>query len=145
MLASTGVMACSGLWQQATAFASGTERGLDDWLAPVAVAAGLLGRQLSSGEADAVARWLPGAADRISPELADVGLRVALGGPDVTLDDERLIDLLTLARRLGAPTRAEHLERLLVGRAFMHIAHDEPPVTVRLVKPGRRDRARRGD
>jgi GTPase-associated protein 1 len=135
MLASTGVMACSGLWQQATAFATGAERGLDDWLAPVAVAAGLLGRKLSAGEADAVARWLPGAADRISPELADVGLGVALGGPDGTLDDERLIDLLTLARRLAAPARAEHLERLLVGRAFMHIAHGEPAATVRLASP----------
>ena len=135
MLASTGVMACSGLWQQATAFATGTERGMDDWLAPVAVAAGLLGRKLSSGEADAVARWLPGAADRISPELADVGLGVAAAGPDVTLGDERLIDLLTLARRLAAPARAEHLERLLVGRAFMHIAHGEPAVTIRLSSP----------
>ncbi len=135
MLASTGVMACSGLWQQAAAFAAGTERGLDDWLAPVAVAAGLLGRKLSSGEADAVARWLPGAADRISPELADVGLGVALAGPDGTLGDERLIDLLALARRLDVPARAEHLERLLVGRAFTHIAHGEPAITIRLASP----------
>jgi len=135
MLASTGVMACSGLWQQATAFAAGTERGLDDWLAPVAVAAGLLGRKLTSGEADAVARWLPGTADRISPELADIGIGVALAGPDGTLGDERLIDLLTLSRRLPAPARAEHLERLLVGRAFMQIAHGEPVVTVRLTSP----------
>jgi hypothetical protein len=135
MLASTGVMACPGLWQQATAFAAGTERDLDDWLAPVAVAAGLLGRKLSSGEADAVARWLPGAAGRISPELADVGLGVALAGPDGTLGDERLIDLLTLARRLAAPARAEHLERLLAGRAFRHIARGEPTVKVRLTSP----------
>ncbi|MGH3202351.1 MAG: GTPase-associated protein 1-related protein [Streptosporangiaceae bacterium] len=135
MLASTGVMACPGLWQQATVFAAGTERDLDDWLAPVAVAAGLLGRKLSTGEADAVARWLLGAAGRISPELADVGLGVALAGPDSTLDDERLIDLLTLARGLTAPARAEHLERLLVGRAFRHIARGEPAVTVRLTSP----------
>ncbi len=135
MLASTGVMACSRLWQQATAFASGTERGLDDWLAPVAVAAGLLGRKLSSGEADALARWLAGAADRISPELADVGLGVALAGVDGTLSDERLIDLLGLARRLAAPARAEHLERVLVGRAFTQIARGEPVVRVRLTSP----------
>jgi hypothetical protein len=135
MLASTGVMVCSGLWQQATAFASGTERGLDDWLAPVALAAGLLGRKLSPVEADAVARWLPDAADRLSPELADIGLGVALAGPDGTLGDERLIDLLGLARRLAAPARAEHLERLLVGRAFTHIAHSEPLVPVRLASP----------
>jgi hypothetical protein len=135
MLASTGVMACSGLWQQATAFASGTERGLDDWLAPVAVAAGLLGRKLSPAEAGAVARWLPGAADRLSPELADVGLGVALAGADGTLSDERLIDLLGLARRLAAPARAEHLERVLVGRAFTHIARGEPVVPVRLTSP----------
>ena len=62
LLASTGVMAASGLWQQATVFASGTEHDLDDWLAPVAMAAGVLGRPLSPGEADAVAGWLPAAA-----------------------------------------------------------------------------------
>ena len=145
MLASTGVMACSGLWQQAAAFAAGTERGLDDWLAPVAVAAGLLGRKLSSREADAVARWLPGAADRISPELADVGLGVALAGPDGTLGDGRLTDLLALARRLAAPARAEHLERLLAGRAFTQITRGEPADHGPARQPGRRDRARRGD
>lgn len=135
ILASTGVMACPGLWQQATAFAAGTERGLDDWLAPVAVAAGLLGRKLSRGEADAVAGWLPGAAGRISPELADVGIGVALAGADGTLSDERLIDLLGLARSLAVPARAEHLERVLAGRAFTHIARGEPVVLVRLTSP----------
>ena len=44
LLASTGVMATAGLWQQAAVFSSGTEEDLDDWLAPVAVAAGVLGR-----------------------------------------------------------------------------------------------------
>ena len=40
LLVSTGVMASPGLWQQAAAFASGAEEDFDDWLAPVAVAAG---------------------------------------------------------------------------------------------------------
>ena len=35
VLATTGVLAVPGLWQQATVFASGTEENLDDWLAPV--------------------------------------------------------------------------------------------------------------
>ena len=68
ILASTGVMAAPGLWQQATVFASGTEENLDDWLAPVAVAAGLLGRQLSAGEMDTVARWLPAAGGWLPPQ-----------------------------------------------------------------------------
>src|SRR5208283_3709119 len=59
LLADTGVMATAGLWQQAAVFSSGTEEDLDDWLAPVAVASGVLGRPLSPGEADAVAGWLP--------------------------------------------------------------------------------------
>lgn len=135
MLASTGVMATAGLWQQAAAFAAGTEKGLDDWFAPVAVAAGLLGRRLSPVEADAVARWLPGAADWISPQLADVALGVALAEPDGTLADDRLIDLLGLARRLAALSRAEHLERLLVDRAITHIRHGQPATPVRLASP----------
>ena len=88
LLASTGVMASPGLWQQATAFASGAEKDLDDWLAPVAVAAGVLGRPLSPGETDAVARWLPGAAGRMPPQLADVGLGVVLAQPEGALADE---------------------------------------------------------
>jgi hypothetical protein len=135
ILVSTGVMASSGLWQQAAAFASGAERGLDDWLAPVAVAAGLLGMRLSSGETDAVARWLPGAANWIPPQLADVGLGVALAQPDDTLADERLGDLLSLARRLATPSRAEQLERLLTDRAVGHIARGEPAMPVRLSSP----------
>ena len=83
-------MASPGLWQQAAAFASGAEKDLDDWLAPVAVAAGLLGRPLSSGDADAVAGWLPGAAGRMSAQLTDVSLGVALAQPDGSLTDERL-------------------------------------------------------
>ena len=112
-LVSTGVMACPGLWQQAAAFASGAEQDLDDWLAPVAVAAGLLGRPLSPGEADAVARWLPGAAGRLPPQLTDAGLGVALAQPDGTLAGERLADLLDVARRLASPARIEQAEAAL--------------------------------
>jgi hypothetical protein len=71
-------MAVPGLWQQAMAFSSGTEEGLDGWLAPVAVAASLLGRRLTPAEADAVAAWLPSSAGWISAELADVALGVTL-------------------------------------------------------------------
>jgi hypothetical protein len=117
LLAETGVMTAPGLWQQAMAFASGTEEGLDGWLAPVAVAASLLGRQLSVAEADAVARWLPGSADWISAELADVALGVALVQPPGTLTDERLLGLLGVARRLPLPGRADDTERLLADRS----------------------------
>jgi hypothetical protein len=135
MLASTGVMASAGLWQQAAAFASGSEGSLDDWLGPVTAAAGLLGRQLSPGETDAVARWLTSTAGRLPPRLADVVLGVALAQPDWSLADERLADLLTVARGLAVPARLEHLERLLVGRAVAHLARDEPAAPVRLTSP----------
>jgi GTPase-associated protein 1, N-terminal domain type 2/GTPase-associated protein 1, C-terminal domain/GTPase-associated protein 1, middle domain len=125
LLASTGVMAAPGLWQQATVFASGTEQGLDDWLAPVVMAAGVLGRPLSHGEADEVAGWLPDAAGSMPAQVADVGLGVVLAQPADTLADDRLIDLLGLARRLPAPARAEHLERLLIARAIAHLRHGE--------------------
>ena len=59
LLANTGVMASGGLWRQAAAFASGTEKDLDDWLGPVALAARLFGQPLAPGVTDAVARWLP--------------------------------------------------------------------------------------
>ena len=135
LLVSTGVMASPGLWQQAAAFASGAEKDLDDWLAPVAVAAGLLGRPLSSGDADAVAGWLPGAAGRMSAQLTDVGLGVALAQPDGTLTDERLMGLLGLARRLASPARVEQAERLLAGQAAAHIMRGESATPVRFQSP----------
>lgn len=135
MLASTGVMASAGLWQQAAAFGSGTEDSLDDWLGPVTVAAGLLGRQLSPGETDVIARWLSRAPGWLPPRLADVGLGVALAQPDGTLADERLYDLLDLARRLALTGRVEHLERLLAGRMTAHIARGEPATSIPLTSP----------
>ncbi len=135
LLASTGVMAASGLWQQAAVFASGTEHDLDDWLAPVAMAAGVLGRPLSPGEADAVAGWLPAAAGSMPAQVADVGLGVVLAQPADALTDDRLTGLLGLARRLPAPARAEHLERLLTGRALAHLRAGEPATSVPLSSP----------
>jgi hypothetical protein len=132
ILASTGVMAAPGLWQQAMVFASGAEESLDDWLAPVAAAAGLLGRGLSPAETDAVAGWLLGAAGWMPAQLADVVLGVALAQPDGTLTDRRLLDLLDLAWRLPAPARVERLELLLAERAIAHLARGEAAVPVRL-------------
>jgi hypothetical protein len=139
ILAGTGVMACAGLWQQAVAFASGAEAALDDWLAPVALAAGLLGRTLAAAEASAVARWLPAAAQWLSPQLCDVALGIMLGQPldggqpdGGKLDDGQLGELLELARRLPAAARAEDLERLLIGRAVAHITRGEQATPVRL-------------
>jgi GTPase-associated protein 1, N-terminal domain type 2/GTPase-associated protein 1, C-terminal domain/GTPase-associated protein 1, middle domain len=135
LLASTGVMAVSGLWQQAAVFASGTEHDLDDWLAPVAMAAGVLGRPLSASEADGVAGWLPATAGSMPAQVADVGLGVVLAQPADALTDDRLIGLLGLARRLPAPARAEHLERLLTGRALAHLRAGEPATSVPLGSP----------
>ena len=135
LLANTGVMATAGLWQQAAVFSSGTEENLDDWLAPVAVAAGLLGRPLSPGEADAVAGWLPAAAGWLPAQVTDVGLGVAIAQPADTLADGRLMGLLDLARRLPAPARADHLERLLTGRAVAHLRAGEPATPVPLGSP----------
>ena len=132
ILARTGVMAAPGLWQQAMVFASGAEESLDDWLAPVAAAAGLLGRKLSPAETDAVAGWLLGAAGWMPAQLADVVLGVALAQPDRTLADQRLLDLLGLARRLPAPARVERLELLLAERAVTHLACGKAAVPVRL-------------
>jgi hypothetical protein len=140
-LASTGVMGAAGLWQQATAFASGTEASLDDWDAPVTVAAGLLDRPLTPGQADTVARWLVGAAGpvgavgRMPPGLADVTLGLLLGQPGAALGDERLRDLLDLARRLPAPARAEQLEGLLAVRAIARISSGEPAEPVVFASP----------
>ncbi len=135
LLVSIGVMASHGLWQQAAAFASGAEKDLDDWLAPVAAAAGLLGRPLTPGQAGAVARWLPGVAGRLEPQLIDVGLGVVLAQPDGTLADEQLMGLLDLARRLASPARVEQAERLLAGQAVAHILRGEPATPVRFQSP----------
>ena len=132
LLAGTGVMATEDLWRQATAFASGTEQGPDDWLGPVAAATGLLRGQLSAGETDALVRWLPGAADRIPPQHAGVVLGVALDQPDAELADKQLVSLLDLARRLRSPVQAERLEQLLTGRAITRISRGEPAEPVRL-------------
>ena len=121
LLASTGVMAAPGLWQQAAAFASGAEEDLDDWLAPVAVAAGLLGRPLSARRCRTRS---PGgcrdAAGSDAAQLADVGLGVALSPAGRPLTDDRLIGLLGLARRLPARPGPSSLERLLAERAIAH-------------------------
>jgi hypothetical protein len=99
------------------------------------VAAGLLDRRLSQTETDAVAGWLPRAAGWMPPGLTDVGLGVTLAQPAGTLSDEQLRELLNLARRLPAPPRAEHLERLLAERAIARIARDEPAAPVPLASP----------
>src|SRR5450755_91210 len=135
LLASTGVMAAPGLWQQAAVFASGTEEDLDDWLAPVAVAAGVLGRPLSAHEADEVAGWLPAAAGWLPAQVTDVGLGVALAQPADTLTAHRLMGLLGLARRLPSPARAGHLERLLADRAIAQLSAAEPATPVPLTSP----------
>ena len=134
-LADAGVMKAPGLWQQAAAFAAGTEADLDGWLAPVTVAAGLLGGRLGAEQTDAMARWLAGAAAWLPPGLADVCLGVALGQPDTTLTDERLRDLLDLARRLPAAPRAEQVERLLAVRTIARITRNEPAVPLAFASP----------
>jgi GTPase-associated protein 1, N-terminal domain type 2/GTPase-associated protein 1, C-terminal domain/GTPase-associated protein 1, middle domain len=132
ILAGAGVMAAPGLWRQAMVLASGAEESLDDWLPPVAAAAGLLGQGLSPAETDAVAGWLLGAAAWMPAQLADAVLGVALAQPDETLTDQRLLDLLDLTWRLPAPARVERLELLLAERAITHLAHGEAAVPVRL-------------
>lgn len=126
ILTSTGVMAASGLWQQAVAFASGAEDSLDAWLAPAVAAAGLLGRRLSAEQAELVADWLPAAARWMPSELADVTFGVALAQPTGELSAERLHGLLDLARQLPAPPRVEQLERMLAERAIAGIARGDP-------------------
>lgn len=144
LLASTGVMASGGLWRQAAAFASGTEKDLDDWLGPVALAARLLGQPLSPGVTNAVARWLPAAGGWMPAQLTDVALAVVLAQPDGTLSGERLNDLLGLARRLASPAKVEQAERLLAGQAFADLIQGEPATPVRFQSPvagAARDRA----
>jgi len=148
LLASTGVMASGGLWRQAAAFASGTEKDLDDWLGPVALAAGLYGQPLSPAVTDAVARWLPVAEGWMPAQLTDVALGFVLGfvltQPDGTLSGERLTDLLGLARRLASPAKVEQAERLLADHAIADLMRGEPATPVRFQSPvaeATRDRA----
>lgn len=134
-LAGAGVLKAAALWRQAAAFAAGSETRLDNWLGPVTVAAGLLGGRLSAGQADVVARWLVGAAGWLPPELAGIGLGVALSQQDVTLTDEPLRGLLDLARRLPAAQRVAELERLLAVRAIVAITRDQPAAPVAFASP----------
>ena len=131
LLCGTGVMNTEALWRQAIAFASGTEQGPDDWLGPVAAAAGLLQGRLSASQTDAVVRWLPGAAGRIS-QHAGVILGMALDQRDAELSDKQLVTLLELARGLRSPAEAERLEELLAERAVAHIRHGERAEPVHL-------------
>lgn len=135
ILADAGVLAAPGLWQQATVFASGAEAGLDDWFAPVAVAAALLGRRLPPSELDAVTRWLPGTASWLADQPTDVALGVVLAQEDRTLTDDRLLALLELARHQHAADRADELEGLLAERAIAHLARGKPATPVRLSGP----------
>ena len=135
LLASTGVLAASGLWQQAAAFAPGAGESLDDWLPPMTAAAGLLGRRLSAAETDLVAGWLLAAAGSMPVPLADAALGVTLSQPDEMLSDERLLGLLGMARQLPAADRAGRLEALLSERALAHLIRGEPALPVRLTGP----------
>jgi len=126
------VMAAEGLWRQAAAFASGTEEGPDDWLGPVAAAAGLLRGRLSAGETQAVVAWLPGAADRIPGQHATVVLGVALAQPDAALADGQVLSLLGLARRIGTTAQIERLEQLLVERTVARLGRGEQAEPVRV-------------
>jgi hypothetical protein len=144
ILARTGVLAAEGLWRQAQPFSSGQETALDDWLAPVAVAAGVLGQSLPPDVPDAVARWLPAAAGWMSPPLVDVALGVVLSQPTGTLTDERLTGLLGLAHQVPAPSRIEPLERILTERAVTQLSRGEAATPVTLTGPAvatARDRA----
>ena len=144
LLANTGVMASGGLWRQAAAFASGTEKDLDDWLGPVALAARLFGQPLAPGVTNAVARWLPVAGGWMPAQLTDVALGVVLAQPDGTLNGERLNGLLGLARRLASPAKVEQAERLLAGQAFADLIRGESATPVRFQSPvagAARDRA----
>ena len=132
LLSGTGVMGTEGLWRQAVAFASGTEQGPDDWLGPVAAAAGLLQGRLSASQTDAVVRWLPRAVGQISAQHASVILGMALDQQDAELSDKQLVMLLELARGLRSPAEAERLEELLAGRAVAHIRQGEPAEPVHL-------------
>lgn len=118
LLGRSGVMATAGLWQQAGAFASGEEKDLDAWYAPVAAAAALLGTALTTEDVAAVASWLPAAAGRLPAQHTGVVLDMLLGRPPDALDDARVRDLLDVAIRLGADGRVERLEELVVDRTF---------------------------
>src|SRR5262249_57655293 len=107
---------------------SGTEESLEDWLAPVGAAAGLLGQGLPPAETDAVAGWLLGAAAWMPVQLAEAVLGVALAQPDETLTDQRLLDLLDLAWRLPTPARVERLELLLAQPAGPPLPRGEAAV-----------------
>jgi hypothetical protein len=132
LLASTGVLAAAGLWQQAAAFGPGAGDSFDDWLAPVTAAAGLLGRPLSAGQTDLVAGWLLSRAGSMPVPLADAGLGVTLSQQEAALSDERLVGLLGLARQLPAADRAGRLEVLVSDRALARLARGEAPLPVPL-------------
>jgi hypothetical protein len=135
ILTDTGVIATSELWRQAAAFGSGTEAGFDDWLAPVTAAAGLLGRPLSPGETDEVARWLLATAESMPRQLADVALGIPLSQPDGALSDRRLAELHAVARALPAPSLAARLELRLAERSLNRLAQGQWALPVRLAGP----------
>jgi hypothetical protein len=135
LLASTGVLAAPGLWQQAAAFGPGAGDSFGDWLAPVTAAAGLLGRPLSAGQTDLVAGWLLSRAGSMPVPLADAGLGVTLSQQEAALSDERLAGLLGLARQLPTADRAGRLEFLLTERAMMRLNRGEAPLPVPLTGP----------
>ncbi len=137
LLGRSGVMATAGLWQQAGAFASGEERDLDAWYAPVAAAAALLGTTLTAEDVAAVASWLPAAADRLPRQHTGVVLDMLLGRPPDALDDARTRGLLAVAVRLGDGGRVERLEELLTDRAF---GRGEP---IRITSPRVAEKVRR--
>jgi len=122
ILSDAGVAAAPELWRQAAAFEPGAGAGFDDWLAPVTAAAGLLGRRLSPGETDEIARWLPAATGSMPPEVAEVALGIPLGQPDGALSDRRLAELHAVARALPAPGLAVRLELTLAERSLARLA-----------------------
>ena len=142
ILADAGVTASSELWRQATEFGPGARAGFDDWLAPVTAAAGLLGRPLSPGETDVVARWLVATARSMPPPVAELALNIPFSQPEGALSDRRLAELQALARELPAPGLTVRLELTLVQRSLSRLAQGQWPPTVRLTDPGAEEEAR---
>jgi hypothetical protein len=122
ILSDTGIAAAAELWRQAAVFGPGTEAPFDDWLGPVSAAAGLLGRPLSAGETDEVARWLLAAAGSMPPPVAETALGIPLGQPDGALSDRRLAELHALARSLPAPGLTARLGLALAERSLTRLA-----------------------
>lgn len=124
LLADAGVTTAGELWRQAASVFGRSARGFDEWYPLVAATALLQDLPLRPDDLGAIQDWLAKAPDL--PSSASQVLDKLIRAHSLSISDQRIADLQTVAVRMHSMPSAERLELMLVERAFARLGRGEP-------------------